>query len=239
MNHRLCGRRFLAVVLVVVSCRLLSGCGSDEEQVVADLSVHFADAQLEAVVREALQKLSGSIFPWDLTGLVTLNAEGKNIANLGGIEFCVNLAELDLSKNNISVIRPLRALEKLSILELDDNAIIDLAPLQEISGLKQLRLRRNLVQRIEALAGLQSLTLLTLGNNRINDISPLEGLLNLVSLDLEANEIEDLYPLARNVAAKGLGTGDSVILSGNPLSSLSVELVVPFLKEKGVSVTYP
>jgi len=239
MNHAVRGARFKVALLILFTSWFFPGCGGDGEQVVADLSVHFADARLEAAVREAVQKLSGSLFPWDLTGLAALTAEDEEIANLDGIEYCVNLTELDLSRNNIADIGPIRTLGKLTILELDDNSIVELDALEGISDLRNLLLRRNHILRIDAVADLTNLTLLALGDNRISEIGPLGGLLVLTSLGLEDNEIEDIAPLAQNASAGGLGTGDSVNLSGNPLSPPSVEALIPYLEGKGVAVTYP
>jgi len=54
-------------------------------------------------------------------------------------------------------------------------------------------------------------------------------------LYLHNNLIADIYPLVQN---GGLGTGDIVYLSGNPLSEDSINIYIPELVARGVIVTY-
>ena len=91
---------------------------------------------------------------------------------------------------------------------------------------------------IENLSGLQyctKLTTLNLYDNQISDISPLANLTNLIYLYLRDNQISDISPLVQNA---GLGTGDDVYLSGNPLSSDSINIYIPQLQARGVTVSY-
>ncbi len=150
--------------------------------------VTFPDANLEAAVREAINKPEGSIYTSDLT---TLYAQERGISDLTGLEYCVNLWSLILDRNNIS--------------------------------------------HISALAGLTNLQELYLGGNNISDISYLAGLTNLQELHLQSNNISDISPLVEN---SGLSAGDFVDLSGNPLSTESVNVYIPQLEARGVTVEY-
>ena len=69
--------------------------------------ITFPDVNLEAVIRAAIGKPTGDIYEGDLLLLTTLNGEGKGIIDLTGLEYCVNLAYLNLSGNGISDIQPL------------------------------------------------------------------------------------------------------------------------------------
>jgi Leucine-rich repeat (LRR) protein len=76
---------------------------------------------------------------------------------------------------------------------------------------------------------------ISLGDNYISDLSPLAGLTNLQKLDLMFNSISDISPLVEN---SGLSEGDTVDLSGNPLSTTSVDVYIPQLEARGVTVVY-
>jgi Leucine-rich repeat (LRR) protein len=69
--------------------------------------------------------------------------------------------------------------------------------------------------------------------NQISDISPLANLTNLTELGLWQNQISDISALVEN---SGLGSGDTVYLTGNPLSTTSVKVYIPQLEARGVEV---
>jgi hypothetical protein len=54
-------------------------------------------------------------------------------------------------------------------------------------------------------------------------------------LDLWDNQIGDISPLVDN---EGLSTGDEVYLSENPLSPDSINIYIPQLEARGVTVEY-
>lgn len=64
--------------------------------------VFFADPNLEAAVREALQKPEGQLTVTDVESLTTLDASNRGIRLLGGLEYAVNLTSLNLSLNLIT-----------------------------------------------------------------------------------------------------------------------------------------
>ena len=66
-------------------------------------------------------------------------------------------------------------------------------------------------------------------------MSPLTSLPTLRWLDLSGNEIRDISPL---VASPGLGEGDTIHLSDNPVSDRAINEQVPALRARGVSVSY-
>jgi hypothetical protein len=89
----------------------------------------FADPNLEAAVREALDMPDGAIYLSDLAGLTSFSASARNISDLNGLEHCVNLTHLDLSHNQIGSITPVGDLTDLAYLQLDLNGISDISPL--------------------------------------------------------------------------------------------------------------
>jgi hypothetical protein len=70
-------------------------------------AVTFADSNLEAAIREAIDIPERPIYPSDLKGLISFAASERNISDLTGLEYCTNLTELDLRGNEISDISPL------------------------------------------------------------------------------------------------------------------------------------
>ena len=183
-----------------------------------EAAVNITDLNLEAAVREAIDILEGPIYPSDLDGLRKLDAEGKNIADLTGLEYCTGLQELYLCRNQIS----------------------NISAVTNLTGLTRLELGDNQVSNISALAGLASLEELSLGGNQVSNVSALVNLRNLTLLNLSKNPISDLRPLVNN---PDLSQGDRVYLYYNPvsyslLSSSDPGNYVAQLQEKGVIVEY-
>lgn len=171
----------------------------------------FADENLRSAINEAIHKTAGPIYISDLESITVLSAQGRNISDLTGLEHCVNLQVLHIYENNIS----------------------DVTPLAGLTNLRELYIYKNNISDISPLAGLIGLEELWLGRNNISNISPLVGLANLRVLVLVYNNISDISPLVEN---KGLADGDTVNLTGNPLSTTSVNVYVPQLEQRGVIV---
>jgi hypothetical protein len=98
--------------------------------------------------------------------------------------------------------------------------ISDLTGLSHLVNLKFLELDLNQISDITELTPLTNLEMLFLAYNyQIQDITPLSGLVNLHMLDLSYNDITDIHPLIQNALDGGIGTGDVVLLVGNPLAN--------------------
>lgn len=239
-------------VIIVTFAISLSGCGPAGEPVVS-----FPDPNLEAAIMELLNKTSGPIYASELAGITNFLAHDRGIVNLSGLQYCTHLVALGLGGNQISDISSLANLTSLSDLDLDSNQISDISPLANLINLELLNLDSNQISDVSALASLTSLTNLDLasnqisnilpianltkvtelwlGDNQINDISPLADLTNLTWLRLQSNQISDISPLIENA---GLSEGDFVELEENPLSSDSINIYIPELEARGVTVTY-
>ena len=152
---------FTFVTLLII-CSTLVACGPKE--------ITFPDSNLEAAIRDAIDKPEGAILASDCEGLTSLDASERYITDLSGLEYCTNLTELQLWNNQISDISPLASLTNLTILELRFNQISDISPL----------------------ASLTNLTTLDLWNNQISDISPLASLNNLTELNLRLNPLNEV-----------------------------------------------
>ena len=220
-------------------------------------AVVFADPNLQAAIREAINVLGRPIYPSDLERLSSLSASEKNIVDLTGLDHCTSLSELQLWDNQISDISPLANLTSLTVLDLSRNQISDISPLASLTSLTHLYLDHNQISDISPLANLTSLAYLHLYDNEISDISPLANLTNLEGLHLQVNQLSDISPLANLtnlwdlrlqnnqisdisplVDNELLSEGDTVNLSENPLSSDSINLYIPQLEARGVNVHY-
>ncbi|MBI4286018.1 MAG: matrixin family metalloprotease [Chloroflexi bacterium] len=113
--------------------------------------VTFPDANLEAAIREALNKATGDITQSDMATLTRLDAISRAIADLTGLEFGVNLTELRLDSNQIGDLSPLASLTGLTRLELQLNRISDLTPMVSLTNLARLDLRDNQISDIKPL----------------------------------------------------------------------------------------
>ncbi len=227
--------RILVVTLsLLVLLVMLVGCARSESI--------FPDENLEAAIRDALGKPVGEEITVDeLANLITLSAEGSpitdlsDITDLSGLEYCTNLTKLGLGENQISDISVLAGLTNLESLGLGNNNISNISVLAGLTNLESLDLGNNNISDISVLAGLTNLESLDLWWNQISDLSALAGLTNLESLDLGDNNISDISAL---VANSGRWVGDIVWLQSNPLSTTSVDVYIPQLEQRGVTVTY-
>ena len=169
------------------------------------------DPDLETVIRDALRKPTGEIYPSELEELTTLRAVGKQaprgmtssweygegrITDLTGLEYCINLEGLWLKGHGLTDISVLASLTNLERLEIDWNQISDISPLASLTKLTWLRLGHNEISDVSPLASLTNLETLALDQNQITDISPLASLTKLIKLWLYKNQISDISALA-------------------------------------------
>jgi hypothetical protein len=172
----------------------------------------------------------------NLTNLRLLYLHSNQISDISPLANLTNLTEpLFLNNNQISDISPLANLTNLTVLYLDYNQISDISPLANLTNLTVLHIWANEISDISPLANLTNLWELSLGHNQISDISPLANLGSLGGLNLRSNQISDISPLVENAE---LAEGDWVYLQENPLSSDSINIYIPELQARGVTVYY-
>ena len=178
--------------------------------------------------------------------LAKLNSlsSGGQIADLTGLEFALNLADLQLNNSRIDDISALSGLNKLYLLSVEGSNISDLSPLSEVHALKFLSLAGNKISDVSALSDLPVLLELDLSGNAISDASPLSGLPALRTLELWNNDISELRlsglpELTRLEAGRnelshlqlsGLPTLRSLELPYNKLSNTSALSDLPALR---------
>ena len=75
------------------------------------------DKNLEDAIRATLMMDKGDLTDDALNKVYVLKVPGKGIKDLTGLEKCKNLAELQLSKNEIADLKPLAGLTNLQSLD--------------------------------------------------------------------------------------------------------------------------
>jgi hypothetical protein len=93
-------------------------------------------------------------------------------------------------------------------------------------------------KNISDLSGLEhciDLTHLDLSHNQISNLTPPANLINLAYLQLDLNQIGNISYLVEN---DGFGGGDAIYLRGNPISFASINVYIPELRGRGVTVVY-
>ena len=184
----------------------------------------------------------------DLTDLTYLSLSDNKISDISPIAGLTNLQTLSLFGNGIIDISSVAGLTNLKNLSLGHNttarkttweppyeSLTDISAISNLTNLRRLSLGRNSISDISPVAGLTNLTNLALHNNNITDISSLAQLTNLNDLWLAENSITDISALVANT---GLGNGDRLLLSGNPLSAESINTHIPALENRGVDVSF-
>lgn len=180
------------------------------------------------------EKMTAFLNLTKLHALKMHNNKSQSI-DIDGIETLTGLDTLIISFAKIVNVEPVTSLSNLVELNLSAANLSDLSFLSNMTNLKSLQLYMNDIRDISPLSNLVRLESLGLGANEICSIEAIEHLTNIRSLDLESNGITDIEPLVDNT---GLGNGDNVYLSGNPLNAESINTYIPQLIQRGVTVFY-
>ena len=170
-----------------------------------------------------------------LTQLEELWMADNPISDHSCVAGMTDLAYLDLSFTGMTDLTPLAGMVDMKWLFLAENQITDVADLVGMASLELLVLDDNQVSNLAPLAALTTLDMLYLRGNQVSDLSALTSLVNLMALGLEDNQVTDLAPLVDN---SGLDSGDTVNVTGNPLSGLAFCVQIPALEARGVTVDY-
>ena len=201
-------------------------------------NVNIPDANLEAAVRNALRKKSGTLTQADMKRLTQLYVGNRGIISLTGLEHAVNLKGLGLWSNEISDISPIANLKNLTYLNVSNNQISDIKPLAGLKNLTNLYLDRNAISNIKPLEGLKNLTDLFFGYNKISDIKSIANLRNLTRLGLWAITTSDVGPLANLKNLTYLHLGGNAISNIKPLVELR-NLTTLYLWDNKISDVAP
>lgn len=183
--------------------------------------VTFKDINLEKVVRDAINKPDGTLYKKDVDKITYLNAVGKNIVYLDGIEKLTSLGTACLSKNNIKDITPLKELTNLVNLYMVDNQIQDITAVKKLVNLNSIYLQNNNIRNINALSNLINLKCLQLAGNQINNIDALGNLTKLEDVGIENNQVATIKTLKNLSNLKKLSINNNPINDISPLTNLN------------------
>ena len=179
----------------------------------------FPDKNLEDAVRSVLKhEPNVELTDEKLQNVYILDATGKKIKDLTGLEKCKNLAEIKLAKNQISDLKPLKDLTNLLLLDLAGNAIKDITPLANLKSLQFIELSNNQIENLAPLAGLTNLTALYAEGNAIKDITPLALLTKLWTLSLGKNQVTEIGVLEKVNRLSVLDLNDNQVADLGPLA---------------------
>ncbi len=180
---------------------------------IQDYPINIADTSFERIVRFYAGKPTGDILRSDMLTFDHFNIWSQHIYTLSGIEHCRNLFALRMWGNSVTDLAPLTALHNLQYLYAANNGISDISPLGSLADMHTLNL----------------------DNNAIANVGPIVSMTGLNHLSLIGNSTANIAPLGNNA---GLTAGDSVWLTGNPLTDPSTDSIVAVLRGRGVVVTY-
>ncbi len=149
-----------------------------------------------------------------------LSLSYSQIENIKGIEYFVNLSDLNLGNNNITNIESLSDMDNLRVLYLNDNHITDIEPLSKLVNLYELSLGGNSISDITVLSNLPNLKYLILSRNPISDVGSLSNLNNLELLRISEAELSDLSALENLTKLNELWLNNNKIKDIDALSGL-------------------
>jgi hypothetical protein len=173
--------------------------------------VFIPDQALESALRANIGKPFGFLTENDLLGVVSLDARNLKIRSIEGIQYCLNLAWLDLDTNAISDITPLAQLGRrenpfdspLTYLNLDGNQISDIGPLTGLLNLQGLSLFGNQVADIGPLVANALNGGLGEGDYVVLDASTLND--QAINVDIPTLQSNGVNVVAATVAAAATG----------------------------------
>ena len=195
--------------------------------------VSIPDDNLAVAIHEALGLPTDAGITADaMLDLTELEARGKGIADLTGLEHATNLTTLNLRDTGVSDVSPLAALTQLEVLNLNGTAVSDVSPLANLTQLTWLNLGWTGVSDVSPLAALTQLTELWLAATGVSDVAPLSALTQLASLNLYNTAVSDVSALA-NLTQLGW-----LYLPNCPLSYASLHTHIPALQAKGTEVEF-
>jgi formylglycine-generating enzyme required for sulfatase activity len=154
--------------------------------------VSIPDPNLNAVVREALQKPTGPLTQQDMIGLAGLSAIFRSITNLQGLEAAQNLVSLDLQDNRITDASIVTNFMRLVSLDLSENRFSQLALPGGMTNLTKLRLENGRLTNFSLPTGMTKLTSLRVGFNQLSNLALPADMTNLTELSAYQNQLTNL-----------------------------------------------
>lgn len=164
-----------------------------------------------------------------------LRIDGNSVSDISALAGKSTLKIFTASNNSIADIGTVSGWSALNVLAISKNGVTSLAPVSGLTSITNLIAEDNLISDLSPLSGLTALESVVLNGNRVVDVSPLQNVTGVSYVGLHGNLVEDASPLALNA---GIGAGDQIVLSSNPLSADSIGVHIPAIVARGAAVSY-
>ena len=190
-------------------------------------ALSFSDVDLEAAIRQAINKPTGTLYDTDVATLKYLTLQNPAIGSLEGIEQCQALLQLNLVGLPITDFSPVSLLTNLYRLSIADVSLPDLSFLP--SQLRSINLRNTGTDDLHSLSGVTGLTSFRMDDDAITSLSGLESLPNLISIYVINCPLSDISAVASMPPLEGFYLYNcpvqdiSVLESHDDLRDLSLE----------------
>lgn len=193
------------------------------------------DKNLETVVRREVFDKRYNTEPLtaeDVKNISQVVGKGKGVKSLEGLQHCKSLMKIDLEKNEIVDLAPIKELKLLQSIDLSSNKIETLEPIAALIQSQYLQLSKNAIADLAPLRQMSNLRSLYIADNKIKSLEPISGLKKMWTLEVSGNPIEDPAPIAQ---LKGL---ESVSLMGCGIKSVEfVRTLTPnFMRLNGNTI---
>lgn len=183
--------------------------------VIADRGGTF-DEKLEQVLFEEFQ--TNKLTKNHMKSVLSLDLSNRNLTSLQGIEYFINLQELNLSGNALVDSRPLEKLQSLVTLNIGFNQFESIQ--FNHPNLEVLIVEENRLSSIDFVRSLESLVALDIRGNRVADLSPLENSHHLHTLNIRDNQVKNLDVLKGKDQLVNLNARDNQLTSIEPIVEL-------------------
>jgi hypothetical protein len=181
--------KYIIWILVFISCFAVN---LTAQVIVPDSGFR---ACLTSRYPSVLDKTTGNIIPAEaakFTGKIT--CLDFNIKNPEGIQYFINVAEIELKKNSISFLPDLSGISGLRRLDFAENQVQMFPALP--AGIKVVEGYRNSLAEISPLSGYKDLEVLSLHSNKLKRLPALSALRKLRNINVAHNEIDSLPDLS-------------------------------------------
>ncbi|KAH9494777.1 Leucine-rich repeat and IQ domain-containing protein 1 [Bulinus truncatus] len=131
----------------------------------------------------------------DLGNLQVVKLANNKLGAIHGLDGCINLRWLDISRNNITKLGGLASLRRLHTLNASYNQIISTEGLEKVVTLQELDLSHNFLQQMSGIQKLCLLTRLELSSNNLLQVPELKNQVLLQVLNLQENSIKSMGSL--------------------------------------------
>jgi|GEM_PF-4110547 len=192
--------------------------------------VTIPDSNLNKIVHdELLIPMSDPLTSEDLARLVFISARNSDIADLTGMEYCINLRYADFSYNRISSLTPFSGNEAIQYLDISYNFLEDIEAISSIINIQNLNLRSaNQGAYIDnhfdlsPLLELSKISILDISDNQITVCDVISQLISLTELTAEQFVIntEESQKLSELVNLKKFITSDGKFTNVNFFSGM-------------------